>query len=94
MYWDKETGRVKFYTNHAGGFLGGISNGDEVRVRLAVKPTPTVDVVQRTIDAEYRRLRILRSGTRHLGATARFSTRPVQRPSGVPAFRSPHRVAG
>ena len=50
--------------------------------------------VLRTIDAEFRRLRILRSGTRHLGATARFSTRPVQRPSGVPAFRSPHRVAG
>ena len=41
-----------FYTNNAGGFLGGISNGDEVRIRLAVKPTPTVDVVQRTIDAE------------------------------------------
>lgn len=52
MYWDKDTGRVKFYTNHAGGFLGGISNGDEVRIRLAIKPTPTVDVVQRTIDAE------------------------------------------
>jgi len=52
MYWDKETGRVKFYSNNAGGFLGGISNGDEVRIRMAVKPTPTVDVVQRTIDAE------------------------------------------
>ena len=52
MYWDKETGRVKFYTNNAGGFLGGISNGDEVRIRLAVKPTPTVDVVQRTVDTE------------------------------------------
>ncbi|MDO4492450.1 MAG: chorismate synthase [Clostridia bacterium] len=50
MYWDKETGRVKFYSNNAGGFLGGISNGDEIRVRMAVKPTPTVDVVQRTID--------------------------------------------
>ena len=50
MYWDKETGRVKFYTNHAGGFLGGISSGDEVRIRMAVKPTPTVDVVQRTVD--------------------------------------------
>ncbi|NMD45175.1 MAG: glycosyltransferase family 2 protein [Propionibacterium sp.] len=50
--------------------------------------------VLRTIDAEFRRLRVLRSGTRHLGATARFSTRPVQRPSGVHAFRSPHRVAG
>ena len=43
---------MKFYTNNAGGFLGGVSNGDEVRIRLAVKPTPTVDVVQRTIDAE------------------------------------------
>ncbi len=52
MYFDEETGRVKFYTNNAGGFLGGLSNGDEVRIRLAVKPTPTVDVVQRTIDSE------------------------------------------
>ncbi len=52
MYWDEETGRVKFYTNNAGGFLGGISNGDEVHIRLAIKPTPTVDVVQKTIDAE------------------------------------------
>ena len=50
MYWDKETGRVKFYSNNAGGFLGGISNGDEVRIRMAVKPTPTVDVIQRTVD--------------------------------------------
>ncbi len=40
-----------FVTNHAGGVLGGISNGDALRVRLALKPTssilrprPTVDV--------------------------------------------------
>ncbi|WP_287963214.1 chorismate synthase, partial [Alcanivorax sp.] len=40
-----------FATNHAGGVLGGISNGDALRVRLALKPTssilrprPTVDV--------------------------------------------------
>lgn len=52
MYWDKETGRVRFYTNNSGGFLGGISNGDEIRVRLAVKPTPTVDVTQRTVDTK------------------------------------------
>lgn len=49
-YVDEKTGRVAFYTNHAGGFLGGISNGDEIRVRLAIKPTPTVSVPQRAVN--------------------------------------------
>ncbi len=39
-YVNKETGRVNFYSNNAGGILGGISNGDEIRLRVAVKPTP------------------------------------------------------
>ena len=51
-YVDKETGRVSFYTNNAGGFLGGISNGNEIRIRVAVKPTPTVSVPQRVVDME------------------------------------------
>lgn len=51
-YVDKETGRVRFYTNNSGGFLGGISNGDEIRIRMAVKPTPTVSVKQRAVDME------------------------------------------
>ncbi len=51
-YVDESTGRVRFHTNHAGGFLGGISNGDEIRVRLAIKPTPTVSVKQRTVNVE------------------------------------------
>lgn len=49
-YVDPETGRVAFYTNNAGGFLGGISNGDEIRLRLAIKPTPTVSVPQKTVN--------------------------------------------
>ncbi len=49
-YVDPKTGRVAFYTNHAGGFLGGISNGDEIRIKLAVKPTPTVSVKQRAVN--------------------------------------------
>ena len=32
----------KFRTNHAGGILGGISNGDPVVVRFAVKPTSSI----------------------------------------------------
>lgn len=51
-YVDPETGRVAFYTNNAGGILGGISNGSEIRIRLAVKPTPTVSVAQRAVDVD------------------------------------------
>lgn len=49
---NKETGRVNFYSNNAGGLLGGISNGDEIRLRVAVKPTPTVSVPQRAVNMD------------------------------------------
>ena len=37
-------------TNNAGGILGGVSTGEELVLRLAVKPTPSVSVKQETID--------------------------------------------
>lgn len=49
-YVDKESGRVRFKTNHSGGILGGISNGEEIRMRVAVKATPTVSVPQNTVN--------------------------------------------
>lgn len=49
-YLDQDSGRVRFKTNHAGGFLGGITNGEEIRIRVAVKATPTVSVPQATVD--------------------------------------------
>ena len=36
-------------TNHAGGILGGISDGDTIIVRAAVKPTPSIFRPQQTI---------------------------------------------
>ncbi len=45
-----ENGKVRFKTNNAGGFLGGISNGEDIVVRIAVKPTPTVSVKQTSIN--------------------------------------------
>jgi Chorismate synthase len=39
-----------FITNHAGGILGGISNGNEIVVRIAVKPTPSIETVQDSVD--------------------------------------------
>lgn len=49
-YLDQASGRVIFKTNNAGGFLGGISNGEEIRIRVAVKPTPTISIPQSTVD--------------------------------------------
>jgi chorismate synthase len=42
--------RGGFGTNNAGGTLGGISNGDTIVLRLAVKPTSSIAQMQRTID--------------------------------------------
>lgn len=47
-----ENGKVRFKTNKAGGFLGGISTGEDLVMRMAVKPTPTVSVDQMTVDVE------------------------------------------
>jgi chorismate synthase len=40
-----------FVTNNAGGILGGISTGNEIVFRLAVKPTSSIAREQKTIDA-------------------------------------------
>lgn len=39
-----------FLTNHAGGVLGGISTGEPIIVRAAVKPTPSISGQQTTMD--------------------------------------------
>jgi chorismate synthase len=43
-------GKVIFDSNQAGGITGGLTTGQPVVVRLAVKPTPTIDKPQHTID--------------------------------------------
>ncbi|MDP2984902.1 MAG: chorismate synthase [Candidatus Latescibacter sp.] len=48
-YVDKN-GKVRFRTNNAGGVLGGISNGEDIRIRVAVKPTPTISIDQDSVN--------------------------------------------
>jgi len=43
-------GKVAFQSNHAGGILGGISSGQDVVVRFAVKPTSSILSPRRTVD--------------------------------------------
>ena len=45
-----ENGKVVFASNNAGGITGGLATGQPIVVRLAVKPTPTIDKPQETID--------------------------------------------
>jgi chorismate synthase len=43
-------GRPRFLSNHAGGILGGISTGQPVVARFAVKPTSSILTPRRTVD--------------------------------------------
>jgi chorismate synthase len=45
-----EDGRPAFLSNHAGGILGGISTGQPIVARFAVKPTSSILQPRRTID--------------------------------------------
>ncbi|MBC8417057.1 MAG: chorismate synthase, partial [Desulfobacterales bacterium] len=60
-----------FKTNNAGGILGGISNGDEILLRAAVKPISSITDEQDTIDREGQPAR--------LRLTGRFDTTAVPR---------------
>ncbi len=45
-------GKVKFRTNRSGGVIGGISTGEDIVMRVAVKPTPSISKPQKTIDIQ------------------------------------------
>ena len=45
-----EDGKVVFESNNAGGITGGLTSGQPIVARLTVKPTPTIDKPQTTID--------------------------------------------
>ncbi len=46
----KKSGELGFKTNNAGGLLGGMTNGEDLVVRIAIKPTSSISKVQKTVD--------------------------------------------
>ncbi len=50
MHSEGGSNTVVFDSNNAGGITGGLSSGQDIVVKLAVKPTPTIDKPQHTID--------------------------------------------
>ncbi len=51
-----------FLSNHAGGILGGISSGQDIRVQLAIKPTSSITVPGRSIDLQGRPVEVVTTG--------------------------------
>lgn len=50
LYMENKT--IKTHTNHNGGINGGITNGMPIVFRVAIKPTPSISLAQRTVNIE------------------------------------------
>ncbi len=61
-----------FASNYAGGILAGISNGDDIVVRAAVKPIPSIFREQDTIDVEGQARRLTVKGRHDVSAIPRI----------------------
>ena len=57
-----DDGKPKFSSNHAGGILGGISTGQDVIVRFAVKPTSSILSTRKTITKSGEETEIITKG--------------------------------
>jgi chorismate synthase len=55
-------GRPEFLSNHAGGILGGISTGQPITARFAVKPTSSILTPKRSIDAAGQEVDVMTKG--------------------------------
>jgi chorismate synthase len=62
-----------FSSNNAGGILAGISNGDDIVVRVAVKPIPSISIEQKTIDTSRKAATISIRGRHDVSAIPRIN---------------------
>jgi chorismate synthase len=62
-----------FISNNAGGILAGISNGDEIIVRVAVKPIPSISIEQKTVNIDNKLTDITIKGRHDISAIPRIN---------------------
>jgi len=61
-----------YRTNNAGGILAGISNGDEIIARVAVKPIPSISIEQDTLNLNREPVKIKIGGRHDISAIPRI----------------------
>ena len=66
------SGRENLVSNHAGGILGGISTGQDIVLRVAVKPIASIPQEQQTIDKNGKAASVLIGGRHDLSAIPRI----------------------
>lgn len=57
-----EDGRVRFLSNNAGGILGGISTGQDIVLRLAIKPTSSILIPKKSVDRHGNDIEVITKG--------------------------------
>ena len=55
-------GKVQFLSNNAGGILGGISTGQDIVVRMAIKPTSSILIPKKSIDRQGNEIEVFTKG--------------------------------
>ncbi len=57
-----DIGKLKTISNNSGGIQGGISNGENIEMKIAFKPTATIGKEQKTVNAEGKEVLIKAKG--------------------------------
>lgn len=79
-----ENGKIQTVTNHAGGILGGITNGMPLLFSVAIKPTPSIQKQQQTVSISQKEVTPLVINGRH---------DPCIAPRAVPAVEAAAAIA-
>ena len=45
-------------TNHSGGIMGGISNGEDIIIRMALKPPSSISKLQKTLNEKHQEVEV------------------------------------
>ncbi len=77
LYFD-ESGSVKTYTNNSGGINGGIANGMPILIGVALRPTPTIEIEQDSVDLSLHKNVKLKSSSRNDTCIAIRAVAPIE----------------
>lgn len=67
-----EGGEIRAAKNDAGGVLGGVATGEDIAIRVAVKPTPSIGKSQKSVDRKGREVNFALGGRHDVAVVLRI----------------------